>query len=235
MNKLESKLSSREVSEMMGVQHPHLLQKIDGINKDLKNQKIDCSKYWLESSYKQVGNGKENREFQITKRGCEFLAHKTTGTKGNLFTDKYMDKFEKMESYIVLEHKKALSPMEILELQFTVVREQGEKIKEVDSKIEALEDNMPLFNVECKELQGLVRKIGTKSLGGYKTPAYNSNSLRGQVYSDIQQQLKREFGVTRYEAIKRSQLDLARQIVTKYKAPVFLQGEIIKFNNQIQF
>lgn len=235
MNELENKLSSREVSEMMEMLHADLLKKIDKINEDLKKEKILCSKYWIESSYKQAGNGKENREFQITKRGCEFLAHKTTGTKGNLFTDKYMDKFEKMENYIVSDNKKALSPMEILELQFTVVREQGEKIKEVDSKIEALEDNMPLFNIECKELQGLVRKIGTKSLGGYKTPAYNSNSLRGQVYSDIQQQLKREFGVTRYEAIKRSQLDLARQIVTKYKVPVFLQGEIIKFNNQIQF
>ncbi|MBU3195694.1 ORF6C domain-containing protein [Clostridium algidicarnis] len=235
MNELENKLSSREVSEMMEMLHADLLKKIDKINEDLKKEKILCSKYWIESSYKQAGNGKENREFQITKRGCEFLAHKTTGTKGNLFTDKYMDKFEKMENYIVSDNRKALSPMEILELQFTVVREQGEKIKEVDSKIEALEDNMPLFNVECKELQGLVRRIGTKSLGGYKTPAYNSNSLRGQVYSDIQQQLKREFGVTRYEAIKRSQLDLARQIVTKYKVPVFLQGEIIKFNNQIQF
>ena len=28
------------------------------------------------------------------------MAHKTTGTKGNLFTDKYMDRFEQMENYI---------------------------------------------------------------------------------------------------------------------------------------
>ncbi|MDR3593382.1 Rha family transcriptional regulator [Clostridium sp.] len=35
----------------------------------------------------------EMNDYEMTKRGCEFLAHKTTGTKGNLFKDRYMDKF----------------------------------------------------------------------------------------------------------------------------------------------
>ncbi len=97
MNKqLESRISSREVAEMMEVQHKHLLSKIDGINQDLLSQEIGSAKYWVEDSYKDA-SGKSNREFQISKRGCEFLAHKTTGTKGNLFTDRYMDKFNEME------------------------------------------------------------------------------------------------------------------------------------------
>ena len=100
MNKqLENKLSSREVAEMMEIRPGDLLKKIDGINKDFTERKIAFSKYWTESSYKD-GSGKSNREFQITKKGCEFLAHKTTGTKGNLFTDRYMDKFAAMEEII---------------------------------------------------------------------------------------------------------------------------------------
>lgn len=100
MNKqIEQKLSSREVAQMMEVAHGDLLKKVDKINEDLKKEKIPCSKYWVESTYKQ-SNGKSNREFLITKRGCEFLAHKTTGTKGNLFTDRYMDRFEQMKDYI---------------------------------------------------------------------------------------------------------------------------------------
>lgn len=99
MNKLENKLSSREVAEMMDIRHPDLLRKIDGINKGFTESKIAFSKYWIEGNYKD-STGKENREYQITKKGCEFLAHKTTGTKGNLFTDKYMDKFEAMENFI---------------------------------------------------------------------------------------------------------------------------------------
>lgn len=96
---LENKLSSREVATMMEVGHPELLRKIKKINEDFTQSKIAFSKYWTESSYKDA-SGKSNREFLITKRGCEFLAHKTTGTKGNLFTDRYMDRFEQMKEAI---------------------------------------------------------------------------------------------------------------------------------------
>ena len=115
-NKLENRISSREVAEMMEMAHSDLLKKIDKINEDLKKEKIPCSKYWIESTYKQ-SNGKENREFQISKKGCEFLAHKTTGTKGNLFTDKYMDRFSAMEDYIREGMQSGTTAKPILELQ----------------------------------------------------------------------------------------------------------------------
>ena len=101
MNKqIEQKLSSREVAAMMEIkEHGKLLRKIDGINQDLAKAKIGFSKYWEESTYVDA-SGKVNREFLVTKRGCEFLAHKTTGTKGNLFTDRYMDRFEQMKEVI---------------------------------------------------------------------------------------------------------------------------------------
>lgn len=93
------RVSSREVAEMMDIDHSKLLRKIDGINKDFNQAKIGFVKYWTEGVYKD-SKGEERREFQISKKGCEFLANKTTGTKGNLFTDRYMDKFEQMENII---------------------------------------------------------------------------------------------------------------------------------------
>ena len=99
MNQLENRISSREVAEMMEMEHSKLLRKIDKINEDFNQAKIGFVKYWSESSYVD-GKGETRREFQITKKGCEFLAHKTTGTKGNLFTDKYMDRFSQMEQVI---------------------------------------------------------------------------------------------------------------------------------------
>lgn len=95
---IEQKLSSREVAQMMDILHKDLLKKIDGINRDFGSEKVRHEKYWEESTF--MNRGKEYREFLITKRGCEFLAHKTTGTKGNLFTDRYMDRFEQMKDYI---------------------------------------------------------------------------------------------------------------------------------------
>ncbi|MEG1313604.1 MAG: Rha family transcriptional regulator [Bacilli bacterium] len=88
------------------------------------------AKYWLESSYKD-SSGKTNRNFQISKRGCEFLAHKTTGTKGNLFTDKYMDKFEVMENYI--SNEKISSDIE--ERLFSTIDEiVSQKIEQIENK-----------------------------------------------------------------------------------------------------
>lgn len=92
-------LDSREVAEMMEINHKDLLKKIDGINKDFVERNIALNKYWEESFYLDRLS-RTHRNFQITKRGCEFLANKTTGTKGNLFTDRYMDRFEEMKQVI---------------------------------------------------------------------------------------------------------------------------------------
>ena len=105
-----------------------------------------------------------------------------------------------------LKEVKKLSPMELMELQFKALKEQKEKISQVENRVYKLEEDMPLFQIDCKEIQALVRKKGIEALGGYRSIAYNDNSLRGKVYSDIQQQIRREFGVLKYEAIKRSQL-----------------------------
>ena len=131
-----------------------------------------------------------------------------------------------------LKAVKKLSPMELMELQFKVLKEQKEKIAQVENRVDKLEEDMPLFQIDCKEIQALVRKKGIEALGGYRSIAYNDNSLRGKVYSDIQQQIRREFGVVRYEAIKRSQLEMAKEIIINYKVPLVLENEIKLLNEQ---
>ena len=131
-----------------------------------------------------------------------------------------------------LKEIKKLSPMELMELQFKALKEQKEKIAQVENRLDKLEEDMPLFQIDCKEIQALVRKKGIEALGGYRSIAYNDNSLRGKVYSDIQQQIRREFGVLRYEAIKRSQLEMAKEIIINYKVPLVLENEIKLLNEQ---
>ena len=131
-----------------------------------------------------------------------------------------------------LKEVKKLSPMELMELQFKALKEQKEKIEQVENRVYKLEEDMPLFQIDCKEIQALVRKKGIEALGGYRSIAYNDNSLRGKVYSDIQQQIRREFGVLRYEAIKRSQLEMAKEIINNYKVPLVLENEIKLLNEQ---
>ncbi|NME64070.1 hypothetical protein HF846_05560 [Clostridium cadaveris] len=49
MNKqLENRISSREVADMMEMEHKRLLRKIGGINEDFVKSKIGLYKYWEE-------------------------------------------------------------------------------------------------------------------------------------------------------------------------------------------
>lgn len=95
-------ISSREAAEMMEVQHKNLISKIEKHTKilekvnELNFKLVDL---WQLSSYKDA-KGETRKEYLVTKKGCEFLAHKTTGEKGDIFTIRYMNKFEEMEKYI---------------------------------------------------------------------------------------------------------------------------------------
>lgn len=113
------RISSREAAEMMEMQHPHLLRKIDGISKILIESKIGLNKYWIESTYK-ASNGKTNKEYLISKEGCEFLAHKSTGEKGILFTHRYMERFKEMEQIIEQGSQQVITAKQVEEIATTV-------------------------------------------------------------------------------------------------------------------
>lgn len=139
-------VSSREVAEMLEVQHKHLLEKIDKINKTFNSRKIGSSKYWIESTYKQAGNGKENREYQITKLGCEFLAHKSTGEKGIVFTARYMDRFEEMEKALKEQNTPSYmieNPVERAKRWILEYQEKEKLVIENQQQTQAIEEMTP--------------------------------------------------------------------------------------------
>lgn len=107
---------------------------------------------------------------------------------------------------------------------------------EIDSVKEDLEQfkmDMPILGVEIDKITAAVHKRGVNALGGKESNAYNDRSLRGKVYSDIHRELKRQFGVTTYKAIKRNQCDLAITIIDEYELPHVLSEEIENCNAQM--
>ena len=114
METLENKISSREVAEMMGKEHKHILEKIDKLNRDLTSLNFGSLKYWIEGTYID-SKGETRREYQVTELGCELIAHKTIGKDGTAFTVKYMDRFHKMKDYITKEQCTVNRPKEELE------------------------------------------------------------------------------------------------------------------------
>ena len=121
-------LTSMEVAEMVEKTHDNLIKSIrryskyidesnaslDAVKNDavseednlkqLKNElvkaeTIDLQEFWTESQYKD-GKGQTRPCYNITKKGCEFIAHKCTGRKGTVFTARYINRFHEMENEI---------------------------------------------------------------------------------------------------------------------------------------
>lgn len=147
-------ISSREVAEMMDIRHDHLLEKIDKINKTFGNRKIGSEKYWFESTFEN--RGKQYREYQVTKKGCEFLAHKSTGEKGIIFTDRYMDKFEAMEKALKELDKPSYMIEDPIERAEKWITEQKEK-KLLQDKLE--KNSKMLKQISASKNSLLVREV----------------------------------------------------------------------------
>lgn len=102
----ENTISSLEVAEMIGKRHDNLLSDIREYIKEFSLLNFKEREYFKESTYKN--RGRDYPCYEITKKGCEFIAHKLTGIKGTEFTVKYIDRFHDMEDYIQSQNQTML-------------------------------------------------------------------------------------------------------------------------------
>lgn len=113
--------------------------------------------------------------------------------------------------------------------------ELKEKIDAVNDDLQEFKRDMPLLALECQKITKAKNQKVVPILGGKNSPAYKDNSIRQQVYSDIDAQLRREFGVNTYKAIKRNQCDVAIKIINEYELPMYLKDRIDDANAQSSF
>ncbi|MDB2150567.1 Rha family transcriptional regulator [Clostridium butyricum] len=206
------RLSSREVAPMMEIRHDSLLRKIDGINKDFTDHNIVVSKYWIENNSPD-NSGKLSREFQISKRGCEFLAHKTTGTKGNLFTDKYMDRFEEMENVIQNSLPIGLETMQGMAFLSENMAGIGQHVQvltqftmglkeyvqdSIQAKDKQIDDMANLVGIRTKNKCDLIQITKNTLVRKYNLSRINSSM---EVYKRAKDKVFKEFNVTKWEDI----------------------------------
>ena len=98
-------LDSRDVAQMIGKRHDHLVRDIDKYIDDIDQNPnlgngsttaIASNNFFIPSTY-TLKNGRQYRNYLLTKQGCEFVANKMTGKKGNQFTAAYVGLFNSMK------------------------------------------------------------------------------------------------------------------------------------------
>ena len=140
METLEQKfIDSREVAEMVGKQHNELLKDIRRYAEQLGEGKIPQSDFFTESTYVNSQN-KKMPCYQVTKKGCEFIAHKMTGVKGTEFTAKYINRFHEMEDAIKahIPTGNELIALAVVEAQKLLAKKE-EEIKQLEDSVQQMD------------------------------------------------------------------------------------------------
>jgi Rha family phage regulatory protein len=99
-------VDSRDVAEMIGKSHAHLMRDISGYAQILCNStesNFGLSDFFIPHTYKD-STGRTLPCYLLTKKGCDMVANKMTGEKGVLFTAAYVTAFERMREKITSEN-----------------------------------------------------------------------------------------------------------------------------------
>lgn len=223
-------VSSRVVAQDFGKQHQHVTQAIE----NLTSENSLLKKMFIESRY-TTDRGRTYKEYLLTRDGFSLLVMGFTGKEALQWKLQYIEAFNEMEEFIKQQQQPQLpqSPMDILKVMFSALEEQKQDIVEVKEDFQNFKDTLPIFDFERKEISKRVSNLGTKLLGGKKSPAYQDKSLRGKVYSDIYKQIHREFGVDSCGEIKRCDYSAVFSIIHRYSLPGALRSEIDWANKQM--
>lgn len=128
---------------------------------------------------------------------------------------------------------KPMTALDQLRVASEAILEVSEKVTEVDRDLQNFKQDMPILGIEESKITNAAKRKGASCLGGKKSEAYKDASIRQKVFSDIYRELKRQFGVGSYKAIKRSQCDDAVRLIERYKLPLFLEELINDCNAQM--
>lgn len=170
-----------------------------------------------------------NKLYLWTEKGA-FLHAKS------LNTDKAWEVYDRLvDEYFEKVSRKPMTIAEQIQLLAQGNVELEEKIEAVNDDLQEFKKDMPLLALECQKITKAKNQKVVPLLGGKDSPAYKDNSIRQQVYSDIDAQLRREFGANTYKAIKRNQCDLAVKIINEYELPMYLKDQIDSSNAQESF
>lgn len=238
---LESKVTantidSREIAEMLEMEHWQLLRKLEGsesakvvgIIPTLNDNGIVVVDYFKESTYVD-SKGETRKCYLFTKMGCEFIANKFTGEKGILFSARYVERFNRMEQTIQAGILGNLSP----ELQAIFAHDarmqiQDKKINIVETRVDKLENTMVVDHGQGKELERLRKGRVIAIFGGKDSPAYKEFSSR--MYRAIARDYQDYFNIISYDNTPVARFEEAKNYLKNWMPDNNLQLEINMFN-----
>lgn len=206
-------MDSRDVADMIGKRHDHLVRDIDyyaNIISQSNTPNLGASNFFIESTYKQAGNGKVVKCYKLTKQGCEMVANKMTGKNGILFTATYVKAFNAMEQ----QQNKPMTLTEIVASSANILVQQEQAISELKSSVSAQNEKLDklqasqIINDNWRaETTRIINEIVNNSY------SYTYESLRKEIYDAVNSRIH----VNVYTRQKNIKKNLAKAGASKTK------------------
>lgn len=226
MNNLEQKyIDSREVAEMVGKAHNDLLKDIRRYCEQLGQGNIPQSDFFTESTYQNSQN-KTMPCYLVSKKGCEFIAHKLTGIKGTEFTAKYINRFHDMEEEIQ-------NPFQNLSTEMKAILMHDKKLVKMDERVTNLENTMTIDYGQQQVLGETVNHVVIDHLGGKNSEAYKE--IGKKVFAECNRDLKHYFHVNARNNVPKKKFEEAVEYVKTWNPCTNTSLLIKECNSQMNF
>ena len=185
-------VDSREVAEVTGKQHAHLMRDIkmySGILSNSNESKFGAVDFFIPSTYTD-SKGETRPCYLLTKKGCDMVANKMTGEKGVLFTAMYVTAFEKMRNQL----SKPMTQNELIAAMAQANVEQERKIlaleERADRNEEMLTELANVFDVPtCPDRGHWQEEMNCRINSICQGYELNYQSFRKRLYERLELQL----------------------------------------------
>lgn len=195
-------ITSMEVAEMIGKEHSKLLRDIRTYSEQLNEANIGLVEFFQNSTYTDK-KGETRPCYNVTKKGCEFIAHKLTGIKGTAFTARYINKFHDMEEEI-----KPKSPAEMLVFYANQLLENERRMNNIESKVNEINAKIATHNEDYFTIAGYA------SLRGVNIDTSKANML-GRKAAKLSREYGYEIGKvtdSRFGKVNSYHLDILKNV-----------------------
>ncbi len=186
-------IDSRDIAEMVEIEHSNLLKKVASYNKILEKSKITSLDYFIPDTYSVENNKRKYPCYQFTKMGCEFIANKFTGERGVIFTAKYVKRFNEMEQLpkapIVPTSIEDIMIASLQEMKNVKLRidEQGKAIEQANDKIKNIQDAVVVDTQNWRKwVNGSINKLAQSEIIIEEFGDLRYQKVRANTYKELE-------------------------------------------------
>ena len=149
---------------------------------------------------------------------------------------------KKVRKYFIKVEKKykQLSLMDGVSKELRAIIMQDKKLQaitehmeETADRVDNLEDNMTINSAQRKSLKELKKSVSASTLGGYRSNAYNDESIRRKVYRSVWRDYNDHFEITTYTDTPTSRLQEGKDYLEGWQPNNNLRLEIREANRAV--